>query len=143
MSVSSTQLTIFCDGGSRGNPGPAACAFVAYRGDEVAFEQGTFLGKKTNNEAEYLAVLSSLKWLKSLEETPGSITWKLDSLLVVEQISGRWKVKNPKMIILKNECCKYLDELFPLRTYEFVHLGRELNVRADELVNLVLDEQAA
>lgn len=128
------------DGGSRGNPGKSACAFVVV--DESAnlvFQQGLFLGIKTNNEAEYLGVLSSLKWLKTASFLPSQLVYRLDSKLVVEQLSGRWKIKDARMKILCQECLALLKELaLPV---EFIHVPREDNVLADALVNQVLDEK--
>lgn len=128
------------DGGSRGNPGKSACAFVvASAGAELTplFQQGLYLGIKTNNEAEYLAVLSSLKWLKKQSELPERLTYRLDSKLVVEQLSGRWKIKDARMQILAQECQNLLHSFsFPV---EFIHIPREENAAADALVNQVLD----
>ncbi len=128
------------DGGSRGNPGKSACAFVVV--DESAkliFQQGLYLGIKTNNEAEYLGVLSSLKWLKTAALSPARLIYRLDSKLVVEQLSARWKIKDARMKILCQECLLLLKELaLPV---EFIHVPREENVAADALVNQVLDEK--
>lgn len=132
------KYVIFTDGGSRGNPGKSACAFVVYSDKKkVVFEQGLYLGVKTNNEAEYLGVLSCLKWLKNSSERPESLTLKLDSKLAVEQLSGRWKIKDARMQILCDQCLKLLKEL-GLKP-EIIHVPRAENARADALVNQVLD----
>ncbi len=135
------------DGGSRGNPGHSACAFVVCKTDNLDsdfncdpfFQQGLYLGVKTNNEAEYLGVLSSLKWLKNQSELPTRVIYRLDSKLVVEQLSGRWKIKDPRMRILFQECRSLISELsFPI---EFHHIPREENSLADALVNQTLDQK--
>jgi probable phosphoglycerate mutase len=128
------------DGGSRGNPGKSACAFVVTdESTNLVFQQGLYLGIKTNNEAEYLGVLSSLKWLKTASLLPSRLIYRLDSKLVVEQLSGRWKIKDARMKILCQECFVFLKELgLPV---EFVHIPREENAAADALVNQVLDQK--
>ncbi len=137
------QYYINTDGGSRGNPGPSACAFVVFSGSEatasIVFQQGLFLGVKTNNEAEYLAVLSSLKWLKSLSQLPKAIIYRLDSKLVVEQLSGRWKIKDSRMQILANQCQEILTELALPTT--FTYIPRAQNAAPDALLNQVLDKK--
>jgi len=139
----SKKLIIYTDGGSRGNPGESACAFVVFNDQEIIHQQGIYLGKKTNNEAEYLGVLSSLKWLKTHQKKTDfdQVTWLCDSLLIVEQISGRWQIKNPNMRILRAECFQLLIELFPTLNYEFKHIEREKNTLVDALVNKILDDR--
>ncbi len=129
---------IFTDGGSRGNPGRAAGAFVVFSSqDDLIFEEGKFFGLKTNNEAEYLAVLESLKWLANNQQEVEAVNWYLDSKLVVEQLEGNWKTKDVRMQVLKDQCFKFLNQLhFP---YRFYHIPRALNARADALLNQVLD----
>ena len=134
------RLVITADGGSRGNPGKAACAFVVW--DEVGtqlYGQGVFLGVTTNNQAEYKALLFSLQWLAKQETKPDFVTWKMDSLLVVEQMLGHWKVKNLQMQILRDKCREQLAILFPEHNYDFCHVAREYNATADALVNQTLD----
>ncbi len=134
------KLEIYTDGGSRANPGESACAFVVFKDKTLIFEKGFYLGIKTNNEAEYLGVLESLKWLKKqLHSSIASVYYYLDSKLVVEQLSGHWKIKDPKMRDLNQECQKILSTLnFSIN---FHHIPREENALADELVNLTLDQQ--
>ena len=136
-------MKIFTDGGSRGNPGPAASAFVVYDDvDSVVYQEGIFLGQKTNNEAEYEAVLAACKWLlankKSDTSTP--IFWLLDSMLVVEQLNKHWKIKDARMQALASAIWQLLDEL-ELK-YSFKHIPREQNSAADKIVNETLDRQS-
>ena len=133
---------ITTDGGSRGNPGLAACAFVVR--DEYGkylYSHGQFLGIKTNNQAEYHAVLVSLEWLENQPERPASVTWQADSMLVVHQIMGDWKIKDVKMRSLREMCYSKLNHLFPDKQYTFVYIPRAENYAADAIVNEILDRQ--
>lgn len=134
------EMTIKCDGGSRSNPGPAASAFAVWQGTDLIYSQGLYLGTATNNQAEYKAVIASLQWLAEQEHLPDKVTWQLDSMLVVEQVNGNWKVKDFKLKCLRDKCRELLAELFPdPTTYQFVHIPREQNTKADALVNETLD----
>ncbi len=138
-----SNLTIFTDGGARGNPGPAAIGFQILDSDNKALaEIGSYLGVATNNEAEYQAIIASLEWL--LEHQPSmtitKITWKLDSMLVVEQLSRHWKIKEPRLRDLAQKAWGLLEKLGV--TYSLGHVPRAQNKRADELVNQALDAAA-
>lgn len=139
----SLSLTIFTDGGSRSNPGPAAIGVTIHdQNNVIVHEISEYLGIATNNEAEYDAILVSLTWLKEFVTTHkvNNVTWKLDSKLVVEQISRHWKIKEDRLRQKAVAAWKILDELsFP---YQMQHVLRHLNKRADELVNQALDAQA-
>lgn len=134
------ELQIFTDGGSRGNPGPAAIGVVMLdQGKQVVYEVGKTIGIGTNNEAEYQAFIHSLEWLasfKSLSDVT-RITWKLDSKLVVEQLNKHWKIKEPRMLSYAQSCWKQLSTL-PC-SYSINHIPREENAAADALVNQALD----
>lgn len=135
------SLTIFTDGGSRGNPGAAAVGVtVQDQTGAIVWETGQTIGVGTNNEAEYLAIKTSLEWLQTWDQTASllSITWKLDSKLVVEQLSRRWKIKEPRMLVFAQQCWQLFDQL-PC-PYTLVHIPREQNKRADALVNQALDQ---
>lgn len=140
--VNATQLVIHTDGGSRGNPGPAALGVWVGTpsGDELhSFHQ--FLGTGTNNEAEYEGILASLTWLLSspLLASATDITWKLDSMLVVEQLNRRWKIKEPRIQTKAQRCWDLLATLTV--PYSIVYVPRAENKQADALVNQALDEQ--
>jgi len=134
------ELIIFCDGGSRGNPGPAASAFVVTNGGNVIHSEGSYLGIKTNNVAEYSAVLLAIEWL-SKQPTDYSLRStaiiNLDSQLVERQLNGFYKVKNLELkklfdqIKLKIVNCNL--------KINFVWGYREKNKLADSLVNETLD----
>lgn len=129
------KLTIFTDGGSRGNPGPAATGIVIKdeTGKTVA-NYGEFLGKQTNNYAEYMAIISGLKKAKALGAT--EVACVADSKLVVEQLNQNWKVKEPtiqKLFILAYNTSAQFKKV----TYR--HVLREKNKEADAEVNKILD----
>lgn len=134
------KLTIFTDGGARGNPGPAGIGVVVK--DEqggVVYEHSAYVGKTTNNDAEYKAFLASLEWLLASSQLAqaSSISWKLDSMLVVEQLQRHWKIKEPHLQLLADQIWHKL-ELLQL-PYSIVHVPRAENKDADALVNQALD----
>lgn len=131
------RLKLFADGGSRGNPGPAACGAVLYdSADKIVAEVAEFLGDLTNNQAEYAGVLFGIRKALTLGATEISI--HLDSKLVVEQVSGRWKIKDLK---LRKVVGKIYAELAQLSKWEISHIPRAKNAAADALVNQVLDSR--
>ncbi len=142
--TTTNSLTIYCDGGARGNPGPAACAFVVFdHAENLQYKCGKYLGIGTNNEAEYYAVIKALDWL-SVQVLLGkpSLRFFLDSLLVVNQISGVFKVKEPRLRELVRQVQARLESLVvsgSVSSYSFSHVLRGKNQRADLLVNETLD----
>ena len=129
------ELVINCDGGSRGNPGPAAygCSIQTPEGAELEALAET-IGVATNNVAEYSAVIAGLR--RVAEIGVRAVHVRSDSKLLIEQLSGRYKVKNLGLKELHKEAIE-LARRFDRVTYE--HVRREQNARADELVNLALD----
>ena len=130
------MLKINCDGGSRGNPGPAAYGFVIRDGPNIIKEGSGYIGITTNNVAEYTAVIEALGWLKE-KKTKSDINFFLDSQLVVSQLNGIYKVKNSKireLVIKVHE----LEAAFGKIIY--YHIPREENSDADKLVNMALDK---
>lgn len=133
------ELTIHTDGGSRGNPGPSACAFVVEEGGKVLYKGSKFLGKATNNYAEYSGVILALDWLVSLPIThPSSITFFLDSELIVRQINGKYKVKDENLKKLHTEVNNKIGKM--AIEISFKNVPREQNKIADRLVNESLDK---
>jgi ribonuclease HI len=130
-------VVIYTDGGARGNPGPAAAGVVILNGAEK-IEVMQYLGdKQTNNWAEYEAVIIALGKMLEMELRDSDIEFKLDSLLVVEQLNGKWKIKEPE---LKKQAAKVKSLLKDFGTVRFTHIPREENAEADRLVNEALDE---
>lgn len=131
-------VNVYCDGGSRGNPGKAASAFVVQKGKRVIFSDSKFLGKTTNNVAEYSAIAIALGWVSENKNQVGEeINFILDSELVVKQILGVYKVKNKKLKEIYLKIRKMLSET-KLKT-NFIRVEREKNKLADYLVNEKLD----
>lgn len=129
------KVKIFSDGGSRGNPGPSACAFVAFENDKEVFSRAKFLGKATNNQAEYQGVLLAVDWL--IDSGYQSVDFILDSELVVKQLTQVYRIKD---ITLQNFAQIIWTRLKKNSiTATFSHVLRASNKKADELLNLELD----
>lgn len=130
------KVVVHVDGGSRGNPGPAAVGAVASSPDgDTLLERGVFIGEATNNVAEYRAVLLGLELARELEASEVEVV--NDSELVSRQIGGEYRVKHAGLKPL------YLETMGALREFDrwaVRSVRREGNVRADELVNEALDE---
>lgn len=135
------ELKIFTDGGSRSNPGPAAIGIVVLENSETVYEYKEFIGTETNNVAEYLALTHAVRWLKRFCETTtvDACEFLLDSMLVVEQVQGHWKIKEPRLRELATVIQTELKTL-PCK-YSFRHIPRAQNSEADKLVNQALDAE--
>ena len=131
-----TNTQLFSDGGARGNPGPAGCGWTLQKeGTEIACGK-KFLGVTTNNVAEYTGLIEGLRHAINTRET--NLHCFLDSLLIVEQIRGAYKVKSQKLKPLFMEIQALIRQF---DTISFDHIPREQNKRADELANEAMDEQ--
>ncbi len=135
------MITVFTDGGARGNPGPAAIGvYIINDQKEVLYERGEKIGIATNNTAEYKAVIKALSWFldnNKIVIENSSIRFLLDSQLVVSQINGLFKVKNANLRSLLFEVREKEAGISAKITY--AHIAREKNTKADELVNKALD----
>ncbi len=133
------RVVVHVDGGSRGNPGPAAVgAVVTSPEGETLAEAGRYIGEETNNVAEYKAVLLGLELAQEVGARDVEVV--NDSQLVARQIGGEYKVKNKGLMPLFTETMAKLREFDKWKVRD---VRREHNVRADELVNEALDEAAA
>ncbi|MGZ3497949.1 MAG: ribonuclease HI family protein [Vulcanimicrobiaceae bacterium] len=133
------QATLYADGGSRGNPGPAASGAVLVSQDgTVLREVGRYLGTATNNVAEWNAVLFGLQAARELGVN--SIAIRLDSELVVKQLTGEYRVKHPDLQPLHRQVTALLRQFSHV---DLKHVRREQNKLADALVNRVLDQEAS
>jgi ribonuclease HI len=132
------KVIVNVDGGSRGNPGPAAVAAVVTdpSGEELA-ERAETIGEATNNVAEYRALLLGIELAKELDAD--EIEFVGDSKLIVEQVKGNWKVKQDHLRPLHT---KVRDALRDLPTWSIRHVKRGENERADQLLNDALDDAA-
>jgi ribonuclease HI len=131
-----TKVIIYTDGGARGNPGPAGAGVVIIDGKKI-IEFKKYLGAhQTNNWAEYEAVALALHEAKRHRLAGRPIEVRMDSLLVVEQMLGNWKIKEPA---LKTQAAKVRALLTDFPKYHFAHIPREENGEADRLVNEAID----
>ena len=132
------KLTINTDGGARGNPGPAGIG-VVFRDENnnIIAEYKDYLGEATNNVAEYKALILALTKASSLEPKPSSLNIRMDSELIVRQMQGRYKIKEPTLKLLAQEVFKLMHQF---KNVEFNHVFRESNKEADKLVNEAIDE---
>src|SRR3989344_557733 len=132
------MIKVFCDGGSRGNPGHAAYGYVVVANGRIVKEDYGYIGIATNNVAEYTALIKALAWLAK-NFAKANLEVFMDSQLAVSQLSGLYKVKNATIREL----------LFKIRELEsefskivFRHIPREQNKLADKLVNIALDNRS-
>lgn len=133
--TSGRRLVVEADGGSRGNPGPAAYGALVRdaRTGEVVSREGLGIGVATNNVAEYSGLIAGLEMARAVD--PGAeVEVRMDSKLVVEQMAGRWKIKHPAMIPLARQAGR----LRPARV-SWTWVPRAENKAADALVNAALD----
>ncbi len=129
----------YLDGASRGNPGPAAYAVIFYRPDGREQNQlSRYIGIKTNNEAEYYALIAALDF--ALAHGIRRLTVRSDSELLVRQMQGRYKVRHPKLRPLFEQATKLARQL---EYFSVEHIPRELNSAADALANQALDRLGA
>jgi len=137
-SSSDGAIVIYSDGGSRGNPGPSAAGFVVIDDrQQVIAEGGEYLGITTNNQAEYHGVRLGLE--KAIELGHKRVDFKVDSMLVVNQMKGYYKIKNRELWPIHErirELMKHFDKV------TFNHVQREFNQLADGMVNKTLDAHA-
>jgi probable phosphoglycerate mutase len=135
------NLVVEADGGSRGNPGPAGYGAVLRDGEtgEVLAERSEGIGVATNNVAEYRGLIAGLRAAVDAGGAAASVEVRMDSKLVVEQMSGRWKVKHPAMRPLALEAAGLVRRLGSVR---FTWVPRERNKHADRLANLAMDAQS-
>ena len=129
-------VTAYCDGGSRGNPGPAGYGvYIEGPGGERLAELSEYLGKTTNNVAEYSALLGALEWV--LEAGHKRLRVVGDSELLVKQMQGRYKVASPDLRPLYEEAKRRVARLDGFR---IEHVLRGKNQKADRLANLAMDK---
>jgi len=135
LSTKTEQLIIRTDGGSRGNPGPAAAAFVLSdsAGNQIE-ARAFFLGRATNNVAEYTGLIRALE--AAVLRQANQVTLFSDSELLVRQINGRYRVKSEKIIPLYQQAVQLLSQF---QSWKVQHITRDKNTHADKLVNRALD----
>lgn len=131
------ELKIFSDGGSRGNPGPAAFGYSVRENNIVIHCENGCIGTATNNVAEYTGVLKAMEWLVKQNRNKSKVIFHLDSLLATKQLQGEYKVKNKEL----KEFHKKIKDLEKKTNsgIEYKYIPREKNKEADALVNKALD----
>lgn len=133
-----TRFVVEADGGSRGNPGPAAYGTVVKDATgAVLREMAEHIGTASNNVAEYRGLIAGLEAVRELDPT-ASVEARLDSKLIVEQMSGRWKIKHPDM----RDLALRARDVLPPSNVTYVWVPRERNKHADRLANEALDAAA-
>lgn len=131
-----TKLIINTDGGARGNPGPAGIGVVICNDSQkIIGRHKQFIGEATNNVAEYKALILALTEAQKLGAA--GLVINMDSELVVRQMQGRYKIKEPGLKVLATEALKLIQNF---KNVEFVHVVREKNHLADKLVNEAIDQ---
>ncbi|MDX6288181.1 MAG: ribonuclease / adenosylcobalamin/alpha-ribazole phosphatase [Frankiales bacterium] len=137
----SRRLIVEADGGARGNPGPAGYGTVVRDAEsgEVLHEEGRALGRQTSNVAEYRGLIAGLRAAAAIDPD-ADVEARLDSKLLVEQMSGNWKVKNEGLRPLASEAAQLVRGLGNVR---FTWVPREQNTAADALANQAMDDAAA
>ncbi len=138
--MTARRVIVEADGGSRGNPGPAGYGALVRDADtgELLREVGEGIGVASNNVAEYRGLIAGLE--AAIDLGASDVEVRMDSKLVVEQMSSRWKVKHPDMQVLARQAAALIRKLPAVR---FTHIPRELNSHADRLANQAMDDQAA
>jgi len=135
------KIIIFTDGGSRGNPGLAgAGVFITDESGREIYREQSFLGLKTNNEAEYLALNLALRYLQKYlkDKANKQLIFKLDSKLVVEQMNKNWQIKEARLRALAEENWQILSTI-PYSSYVITYIPRLENKMADLLANQAMD----
>ena len=128
-------IVAYCDGGSRGNPGPAGFGvYIQGAHGEVLAELSQYLGARTNNFAEYSALLAALEF--AIQKSHGSLRVVSDSELMVKQIKGQYRVNSPELRPLYDEAKRRIGQL---DHFQIQHVLREKNRQADRLANLAMD----
>ena len=129
------KVSIYSDGAARGNPGPAGIGVVVKHGHKVVAEVAEYLGKTTNNVAEYLAFISGLE--EALACGAKEVECYADSELLVRQINGEYKVKNEGLAPLFHHAMALLKRF---DDFKVVYIPREKNKEADRLSNVGIDK---
>lgn len=133
----STKWVLYTDGASRRNPGPSGAGIYVLKNNIFSFQKGFFLGKKTNNQAEYLALVLGLYYVKKQISTDDALYIMADSELLIRQMKGMYRVKNADLKKLFDISQALLINI----KHSFCHIEREHNVGADAMANHGIDSK--
>jgi len=128
------KLAVYVDGASRGNPGPAASAFLFVHNDNLIHDECDFIGTKTNNTAEYRAIINALKVAENFSR--GHIQVYSDRNLAVQQINKKWKINYPHLSKMCGEVYKLCEKY---EKVEFFHVGRN-NPTSKNAINCAMND---
>ncbi len=132
-----SEYVLHFDGGSRGNPGEAGAGYTITRdGKEICYGW-VYIGRGTNNKAEYSGLLYGLK--AAVSRNMRVLTVKGDSKLVINQVQRIWKVRQQDLAVLRDQCCALTSDM----TVVYEHVPRAQNKRADELANKAMDTSSS
>ncbi len=137
LTIQPSSWVLFVDGAARNNPGPAGAGFYLLKNGKSVEEQGMFLGKKTNNQAEYLALLLGVYYAQRHMGPTDTLLIKADSQLMVRQVQGIYRIKNKVLARIHSSIRKMLDAL----DFKIEHVRREHNKVADKLANAGIDRK--
>lgn len=136
------NITVYTDGGSRGNPGHSGYGLVIYNDSQkILFQESKYLGVKTNNEAEYSGLIGALEWLNQNQDAKIlKINLYSDSQLMIRQIQGKYKVKAPNLKPFFQKAQELIASIkIPII---FQDVRRDFNKLADELANQAMDRKS-
>ncbi len=131
-------LKIYTDGAARGNPGPAACAFLFVDKNTIIHHGVSFIGKATNNQAEYQAIINALKAAENF--CKGHIQIFSDSNLAIQQINKKWKINYPHLLKLCNKVYQ-LSEKYEKVEFFYIKRNNQFIQKCDKLCNDKLDDE--
>ncbi len=157
MGSKKLDFVLYCDGACRGNPGPSSYGVIARLSDHTEVGRGgMFLGSGTNNSAEWQGAVAALQFAKEVVKGPalypaprvdsptdlavGRVIVRMDSLLVVKQLTGAWKIKEPRLKVFYNQAIAIVQRLNVPARFEWV--PREENAEADKIANQCLDKRS-
>ncbi len=134
-SLDMDELVVYTDGASRGNPGESGYGYLIYSNNRIVEKKYGYIGEKTNNQAEYIALMEASKSIK--DYSCRKVKFLLDSQLVVRQLKGIYRVKNEGLKKYYREINHLLKDI---DNVQFVHISREDNTEADKLANQAINE---
>lgn len=146
MESKKLDFILYCDGACRGNPGPSSYGVIARLSDHTEVGRGgMFLGSGTNNSAEWQGAVAAIQFAKEVVDSPtglaiGRVIVRMDSLLVVKQLTGAWKIKQPHLKVFYDQARAIIQKLNVPARFEWI--PREQNAEADKIANQCLDERS-